>query len=119
MREQDGGSQQIYEELRQSYQGKAKPENQKNWDICLIGDPHLQKEENQEFVKAQVQKGAAVIITGRVKPGHLPELLLKEEKAIKQLYPHHQSERDMENMVRNNQFQVVVPFHNERKELYF
>ena len=80
---------QIYEELRQSYQGKAEPENQKNWDICLIGDPHLQKEENQEFVKAQVQKGAAVIITGRVKPGHLPELLLKEEKAIKQLYPHH------------------------------
>lgn len=110
---------QIYEELRQSYHGIAEPENQKNWDIYLMGDPHLQKEENQELVKAQVEKGTAVIITGRVKPGHLPELLLKGGKAIKQLYPHHQSERDMENMVRNNQFQVVVPFHNERKELYF
>lgn len=94
-------------------------EDPDNWDICLIGDTHLQKEENQIFVKEQVQRGAAVIITGRVKPGNLPQLLLKEGKAIKQLYPHHQSEGDMENMIRNNQFQMVVPFHNERKEIYF
>lgn len=106
-------------ELKKSQEKAYPAEDQDNWDICLIGDPHLQKEENQEFVKEQARQGAAVIITGRVKPGHLPELLLKEGKAIKQLYPHHQSEGDMETMVRNNQFQVVAPFHNERKELYF
>ena len=110
---------QFCTELKKSPEKIHPAEDPDNWDICLIGDTHLQKEENQIFVKEQVQRGAAVIITGRIKPDNLPELLLKEGKAIKQLYPHHQSEGDMENMIRNNQFQMVVPFHNERKEIYF
>ena len=72
---------------------------------------------NTAFVEKEVAAGARVIVTGRVRPGKLPEKLLAEGKAAKFLYPHHQSRGDLLRVAENNDFSVILPYHNEVKEV--
>jgi len=90
---------------------------QPDYDILLLADTHLLKPYNTAFVEKEVAAGARVIVTGRVRPGKLPEKLLAEGKAAKFLYPHHQSRGDLLRVVENNDFTVVLPYHNEVKEV--
>lgn len=90
---------------------------QPEYDILLLADTHLLKPYNTAFVEKEVAAGARVIVTGRVRPGKLPEKLLAEGKAAKFLYPHHQSRGDLLRMAENNDFTVVLPYHNEVKEV--
>lgn len=90
---------------------------QPDYDILLLADTHLLKPYNTAFVEKEVAAGARVIVTGRVRPGRLPEKLLAEEKAAKFLYPHHQSRGDLLRVAENNDFTVVLPYHNEVKEV--
>lgn len=85
------------------------------FDILLLADTHLAKRENRRLVLQEAEKGAAVYITGRIKPGGLPEQLLREGRALRFPFPHHQSLRDLETMMRQNYFNVVIPFHNEEQ----
>lgn len=87
------------------------------YDILLLADTHLLKPYNTAFVEKEVAAGARVIVTGRVRPGKLPEKLLAEGKAAKFLYPHHQSRGDLLRVAENNDFTVVLPYHNEVKEV--
>lgn len=87
------------------------------YDILLIADTHLKQEKNDKFVRNAVENGAVVMITGRVKAGSCPEMLLKEGKAERYLYPHHQSRGDLEAVIKRNHFGVVIPFHNDEKEI--
>ena len=89
------------------------------YDILLIADTHLQKKYNADFVSGEVKMGAAVLVTGRIKPGELPEQLLDTGDAERFLYPHHQSKGDMQAVISENAFEVVLPFHNEEKEMIF
>ena len=89
------------------------------YDILLIADTHLQKKYNADFVSGEVKAGAAVLVTGRIKPGELPEQLLDTGDAERFLYPHHQSKGDMQALISENAFEVVLPFHNEEKEMIF
>lgn len=109
----------AYLELNHLCHALSENSDLKHDQILLLGDTHLQKKDNQELVLNEIQKGAALIISGRVKHGNLPETLLKEGLAVKCLYPHHQSEGDFEQMIQENHFQVVLPFHNSRKEVWF
>lgn len=90
---------------------------QPEYDILLLADTHLLKPYNTAFVEKEVAAGARVIVTGRVRPGKLPEKLLAEGKAAKFLYPHHQSRGDLLLVAENNDFTVVLPYHNEVKEV--
>lgn len=90
---------------------------QPDYDILLLADTHLLKPYNTAFVEKEVAAGARVIVTGRVRPGKLSEKLLAEGKAAKFLYPHHQSRGDLLRVAENNDFTVVLPYHNEVKEV--
>ena len=88
-----------------------------DYDILLLADTHLLKPYNTTFVEKEVAGGARVIVTGRVRPGKLPEKLLASGEAVKFLYPHHQSRGDLLRVAANNDFSVILPYHNEVKEV--
>ncbi len=88
------------------------------FDILMIADTHLQKDQNAEFVQHIMEKAGVLIITGRIKKGSLPEKLYAAGCAVKHSYPHHQSRGDMLRMIEENKFKVVYPFHNPLKEVY-
>lgn len=96
----------------------AKKPEKTDFQILLIADTHLQREKNREYVQMAVEDGAKVIITGRVKAGSYSEQLLKAGKAVRYLYPHHQSMGDVEEMLAVNHFDTVLPFHNGEKEVW-
>lgn len=52
-----------------------------------------------------------------MKKGCCTERLLQEGKAFTMAYPHHQSRKDFLEMVGENRFQTVLPFHNNRTEV--
>ena len=60
--------------------------------------------------------GAAVLVTGRIKPGGTAGAAFRYRgcRAFF-LYPHHQSKGDMQAVISENAFEVVLPFHNEEK----
>ena len=87
------------------------------YDVLLIGDTHLEQPESQELAREEAEKGALTLLTGRVKKGCLTERLLKEGKAFTMAYPHHQSRRDLLEMMEENEFHGALPFHNNRKEV--
>lgn len=87
------------------------------FDLLLLADTHLQKEENRIFAEHAVERGAVLLVTGRVRAGSLPAKLLETGQAKRFLYPHHQSVGDMREMIAENHFQTVLPFHNGAKEI--
>lgn len=87
------------------------------FDILLIADTHLKNEKNATDVQAMVSDGAVVLVTGRVREGSIVQKLLKDGKAEKYLFPHHQSRGDFEQILRGNSFRTVLPFHNGLCEL--
>ncbi|HIQ73833.1 MAG TPA: MBL fold metallo-hydrolase [Candidatus Cottocaccamicrobium excrementipullorum] len=89
------------------------------YDILLLGDTHLEQPESIQLALQATSKGAAVLLTGRVKTGCLTETLLAEGKAFTMAYPHHQSRGDFLEMAHENQFQVMLPFHNPEKEVFW
>ena len=88
-----------------------------DYDILLLADTHLKKQKNEEFVYHQMENGAAILINGRVKENGPVEKLLKEGKAEKLLFPHHQSYGDLKRMAESNYFDMILPFHNHEKEI--
>lgn len=66
-------------------------EDKRVFDILLLADTHLKKKENREFARQETDRGAVVFVTGRVKPESPPDQLLKEQKAVRVSFPHHQS----------------------------
>ena len=89
------------------------------YDVLLIGDTHLERQENRSLVLEETKKGALTLLTGRVKAGCATEQLLKEGKAFTMAYPHHQSRKDFVEMMEENNFRTVLPFHNNRKEVFW
>lgn len=87
------------------------------YDFCFLSDTHLQKPYNEKFVRKELEKNTILVVTGRVKRGQLPEQALKSYIARRVLYPHHQSRGDLMKMVEQNHFQIVLPYHNEKKEM--
>ena len=92
--------------------------NDEDFDILLIADTHLQKQNNAEFAEHIMKKGGILVITGRIKQSSLPEKLYMEGKAVKYLYPHHQSKSDLLQMLQENSFKAVYPYHNPLTEVY-
>ncbi len=93
-------------------------EKDEDANIILLGDTHLEKEESQIFVKKIIEENGLVISTGRKKKGSFMASLLDEAKAISIPYPHHSSRVDAENLVKQNDFEVTLPFHNNLKEVW-
>lgn len=91
--------------------------NFSSYNLLLLADTHLQKEENKKFVERAVKQGDVLLVTGRVRAGSLPEELLKAGRAKRFLYPHHQSMGDMREMIAENHFQTVISYHNSVKEI--
>ncbi|MBO4982332.1 MAG: MBL fold metallo-hydrolase [Lachnospiraceae bacterium] len=89
-----------------------------DFDILLLADTHLQKEANREYVKGVIGKDGVLVITGRMKAGSLPMELYEAGMAERYLYPHHQSRGDMLEMIGQNGFCTVYPYHNPLKEVY-
>ena len=87
------------------------------YDILILADTHLKKQKNQEFVHREIEEGAAVLINGRVKKNGPVGKLLDAGKAEKFLYPHHQSYGDLKCLVAENYFGMILPFHNNEKEV--
>lgn len=92
-------------------------EVENRYDILILADTHLKKYKNVEFVKHEIEDGAAVLINGRVKKNGPVGKLLEAGEAERFLFPHHQSHGDLLQMVSKNQFHMVLPFHNEEKEV--
>ncbi len=88
-----------------------------DYDILLLADTHLKKQKNEDFVHHQLENGEAVLINGRVKKNGPVGKLLKEGKAEKFLFPHHQSYGDLKRVAASNQFDMILPFHNHEKEI--
>lgn len=98
------------------------PENlleQRNCQVIILGDTHLENPENSRLAMEEAAKGASVLLTGRVKKGCATETLLNEGKAFTMAYPHHQSRSDFLETVKNNRFHVILPFHNNSKEIFW
>lgn len=89
------------------------------YDILFLADTHLKKPCHARFVQKEIENGARLIVTGRVKKGEMPEHLISTGEAVRILYPHHQSRGDLYKMAEENDFQVILPFHNDEKELFF
>ncbi|MBQ6833708.1 MAG: MBL fold metallo-hydrolase [Lachnospiraceae bacterium] len=87
------------------------------YDILILADTHLKKKKNMDFVHRAIEKGASVLINGRVKKNGPVEKLLDFGKAERFLFPHHQSRGDLLHVIEKNHFQAVLPFHNEEKEV--
>ncbi len=87
--------------------------------VILLGDTHLERPENSRLAMEETKKGAFVLLTGRVKKGCATETLLNEGKAFVMSYPHHQSRSDFLETVKNNRFHVILPFHNNLKEIFW
>lgn len=102
-------------ELRDFLDRSSTDEN--GYDVLLIGDTHLEKPENSQLALQETEAGAVALLTGRVKKGCCTERLLQEGKAFTMAYPHHQSRKDFLEMVGENRFQTVLPFHNNRTEV--
>lgn len=112
----------IYQELpklRSQAINLSKGNDEIDYDIFFLDDTHIQKPYNEVFVKKEVEKDSVLFVTGRIKKGCYPEQALQEGKAYRLLYPHHQSKRDLERMIQNNKFKIVLPFHNDKKEILF
>lgn len=88
-------------------------------EIFLIADTHLMREENRQFVREMLMKEAVVILTGRRKKGSFCVQLLDEGKAVHTPFPHHSSRLDAKKLVENNQFDIVLPFHTDVKEVWY
>ena len=88
-----------------------------DYDILLLADTHLKKQKNVEFVNRAIEEGTAVLINGRVKKNGPVGKLLDARKAERFLFPHHQSHGDLKHVIANNSFHVILPFHNEKKEM--
>ena len=87
------------------------------YDILLLADTHLEQQENSSLAIREAERGALVLLTGRLKKGCCTERLFREGKACIMAYPHHQSRTDLEEMAKQNAFSVILPFHNNRKEV--
>ena len=87
--------------------------------VILLGDTHLERPENSRLATEETKKGAFVLLTGRVKKGCATETLLNKGKAFVMSYPHHQSRSDFLETVKNNRFHVILPFHNNLKEVFW
>ena len=87
------------------------------YEILLLADTHLKKQKHVDFVHNEIEAGAAVLINGRVKKNGPAGKLLDAGKAEKFLFPHHQSHHDLKHVVAENSFGVVLPFHNNEKEI--
>lgn len=88
-----------------------------DYDILLLADTHLKKQKNVDFVTHAIAAGEAVLINGRVKKNGPVGKLLDAGKVERFLFPHHQSHGDLMNVVQKNSFDVVLPFHNDEKEV--
>ena len=91
----------------------------KDSDIILTSDTHLEKNESIRLAQEIYAKGGLIISTGRKKKGTHMAFLLDNNKAVSFPYPHHASRLDAENLVKENQFEVVLPFHTDTKEVWF
>ena len=87
------------------------------FQILLLADTHLKKRENLAFVEQELCRNAAVFVTGRVKKNGPVDRLLAEGRAVKLLFPHHQSRGDLRRLTEKNMFSVILPFHNGEKEV--
>ncbi len=87
------------------------------YDILLLADTHLEQQENSSLAIREAERGALILLTGRLKKGCCTERLFQEGKACIMAYPHHQSRTDLEEMAKQNTFSVILPFHNNRKEV--
>lgn len=90
-----------------------------SYHILLLGDTHLENPESRPLACGLSDQGAAVLLTGRVKKGCLTERLLAEGKAVTMAYPHHQSRGDFLKMAGQNDFRIMLPFHNPEKEIFW
>lgn len=88
-----------------------------DYDILLLADTHLKKQKNVDFVTHAIEVGDAVLINGRVKKNGPVGKLLDAGKVERFLFPHHQSHGDLMRVVGENSFGVVLPFHNDEKEV--
>ncbi len=86
------------------------------YDVLILGDTHLEKKENIKRIESLSCK-KKIISTGRIKKGGYIESLYNQDVAIKCTYTHHQSIEDMEKMIESNRFDIVIPFHNNEKEM--
>ncbi|OON98468.1 MAG: hypothetical protein ATN35_04875 [Epulopiscium sp. Nele67-Bin004] len=86
------------------------------FDILLIGDSHLVKQSTQTILE-NVKDKFIVVATGKVAKNEMIDKLKKKDCLVKCSYTHHQSFKDIENWVNNNEFGIIVPFHNDLKQL--
>ena len=93
-------------------------ENMKEADFIMLGDTHLEKQESIELVHELLEEKALVISTGRKKQGSYMAKLIDDHIAIKMTYPHHSSRLDARNLCEQNQFDIVLPFHTDTKEVW-
>ncbi len=97
----------------------ALPWDENGHGFLLLGGPHLTDVNDQAFVQRKVAQGALVILTGRLKQDSYACRLYENGQAVRCIYPHHQSRSDTMNLVQKNRFDVVLPFHNNEKEVWF
>ncbi len=89
------------------------------YDILILADTHLKKQHNLDFVNQEIASGTAVLINGRVKKNGPVGKLLAAGKVERFLFPHHQSNGDFKRIIKQNQFGMVLPFHNDEREVYY
>ena len=105
------------EEFLYAYE-KALRTNMEDADIVLIADTHLDRNENREFVRDMLKNDARIVLTGRKRDGSFAAALLEEGRAARVVYPHHSSRADAMSLVQQNDFDLVLPFHTEVKEIW-
>lgn len=89
-----------------------------NVDLLITGDTHLRSPKNQEMVE-NLGDDFMIFSTGRIKKDTFIEEKYAQGKAVRHPFSHHQSPKDMEKLLAQNDFKVVLPFHNNEKKVIF
>lgn len=83
-------------------------------DILLLADAQLQQPVHQCFHEQWIQEGNVTMFTGECDPSSYAYAQLKASAAVFQRYPVHMNIADVQQLMKQNQFQRVIPFHSSQ-----
>lgn len=81
-------------------------------DILFLSDPQLRSSYSQNITESILAGGGAAVMTGTPEHGSTSERLINSGKMKLMRYPVHQNHAEFTELVRQNNFGRVIPFHS-------
>ena len=85
-------------------------------DILFLGDAQLAKEQNQHLATTWLTQGNAILFTGECDQSSFAYQLLQQKHCMFFRIPVHQHIKDLHQLIVQNQFHYVLPFHHKEMD---